>query len=484
MSDVITPRNREERRAAARKRRRIAGAALTAGTAAFGASAGFVALTATAAGANTFTVENTADSGAGSLRQAIDDANNNPGADVISFGPGAVGTILLQSGLPVVGDDVDIQGPGASVLTVDGGGQFSLFAFDFTDSTISGLTLTGGQASTQYDSGSGGGIALYGGTLDASAMVITGNHSANDGAGVWCNSGDGEQAALTLTSSVVSGNSADSGGGGLYGWYCDVTVVSSTVSGNQARDFAGGGAVLAQGTGEIRNSTVSGNTALAGGGGGIWLYAEQLTMDNSTVSGNTAAYGGGAIASLYSEVTLNQVTITENQALEGPAPDALATTVGGVEISQGGKIAASSREHSRGAHSAAPGEVIANGSIIAGNSSTDVGTFGTVISDHSLIGTIEGATLTDQGGTILGVDPVLGPLAGNGGPTQTHALEPGSPAIDHGPLPVAVFPGNENDQREAGFARVVNGTADIGAFEVQEPTPAPAALVITPRFTG
>ena len=107
-----------------------------------------------------------------------------------------------------------------------------------------------------------------------------------------------------------------------------------------------------------------------------------------------------------------------------------------------------------------------------------------MLSDHSLIGTIEGATLTDQGGTILGVDPGLGPLTGNGGPTQTHALLTGSPAIDHGPLPVAAFPGNENDQREAGFARVVNGTADIGAFEVQEPTPAPAALVITPRFTG
>ena len=164
----------------------------------------------------------------------------------------------------------------------------------------------------------------------------------------------GEQAALTLTSSVVSGNAADSGGGGLYGWYCDVTVVSTTVSGNQAVDFAGGGVVLGHGTGEIRNSTVSGNTAVNGAGGAIWLYAAQLTMDNSTVSGNTAAYGGGAIESLYSQVTLNQVTITANQALEGPEPDAQATTVGGVEIAEGRKLAASSSEHSGGVHARHP----------------------------------------------------------------------------------------------------------------------------------
>ena len=122
MNELTDPRNREERRAAARRRRRMAGAALTAGTAALGVSAGFVAATTTAAGAATFTVTTTDDSGAGSLRQAILDANAAAGADTIDFGPGAAGTITLASSLPHVTDDVDIVGPGAEILTVDGAG--------------------------------------------------------------------------------------------------------------------------------------------------------------------------------------------------------------------------------------------------------------------------------------------------------------------------------------------------------------------------
>jgi hypothetical protein len=67
-------------------------------------------------------------------------------------------------------------------------------------------------------------------------------------------------------------------------------------------------------------------------------------------------------------------------------------------------------------------------------------------------------------------------------PLPAQALKAGSPAIDTGPDPVPSFPGNEFDQRGAGFARVVGGRVDVGAFEVQDVTPAP--LVITPRFTG
>ena len=103
-----------------------------------GLSAGFVTATTTAAGAATFTVTNTDDAGAGSLRQAILDANGNVGPDIIDFGPAAAGTITLADHLPHVSDDVDIQGPGADVLTVDGAG-FNLFGFDDgTTSTISG----------------------------------------------------------------------------------------------------------------------------------------------------------------------------------------------------------------------------------------------------------------------------------------------------------------------------------------------------------
>ena len=113
----------------------------------------------------------------------------------------------------------------------------------------------------------------------------------------------------------------------------------------------------------------------------------------------------------------------------------------------------------------------ASGTIISGNADTDVEGCGTLSSNHSLIGTIVGTTLTDVGGTILGKLPLVAPLANNGGPTQTHALLPDSPAINTGPVPVADFEGNQNDQRGEGFPRVVAGVVDIGAYEVQPPQP-------------
>ena len=97
-----------------------------------------------------------------------------------------------------------------------------------------------------------------------------------------------------------------------------------------------------------------------------------------------------------------------------------------------------------------------------------------------------GFIASDRVGNISGtINPMLGPLQNNGGPTDTHALLAGSPAINAGPNPVPDFPTNEFDQRGDGFARVVGGVVDIGAFEVQPPaTPAPEAIVITPKFTG
>ena len=87
--------------------------------------------------------------------------------------------------------------------------------------------------------------------------------------------------------------------------------------------------------------------------------------------------------------------------------------------------------------------------------------------------------VVDKGGNLFGVDPLLGALADNGGPTKTHALLPGSPAIDAGPNPLTPFPGSDFDQRGDGYARVVAGIVDIGAFEVQPPPP-----IVQPTVTG
>ena len=89
---------------------------------------------------------------------------------------------------------------------------------------------------------------------------------------------------------------------------------------------------------------------------------------------------------------------------------------------------------------------------------------------------ISGTAYVDQGGNLFGLDPRLGPLTDNGGPTLTHALLPGSPAINAGG-PFPSFPADQFDQRGDGFPRIVAGVVDIGAYEVQPAT-------IQPNFTG
>ena len=139
---------------------------------------------------------------------------------------------------------------------------------------------------------------------------------------------------------------------------------------------------------------------------------------------------------------------------------------------------------------AAVGTLDSVGTIIAGNVGEDVGVSNgdaTLTSDHSVLGVVDSAiNVVDQGGTQLGVtDAGLNPLADNGGPTQTHSLQLTSPALNRGPVPVPAFPGNDFDQRGTGFARVVDGVVDVGAYEVQPPPEsAPEAVVITPKFTG
>jgi hypothetical protein len=138
------------------------------------------------------------------------------------------------------------------------------------------------------------------------------------------------------------------------------------------------------------------------------------------------------------------------------------------------------------AHAAAgTAEAHVTGSIVWGNDGNDIGNFGAVTLAHDVLGTVAATlTTTDAGGNLTGVDPLLGPLQNNGGATATHALLPGSPAIDAGPDPVPDFPGNEFDQRGPGFPRVSGTKSDVGAFEVQPETPVPAPITITPKFTG
>jgi hypothetical protein len=208
----------------------------------------------------------------------------------------------------------------------------------------------------------------------------------------------------------------------------------------------------------VANSTITGNTAATGGG--IRVGTGTIDLEQSTVSGNTATGGGDGLYLGY----------------VGNTADSAANDRGGAPRAAAEQFQATG---------------IVTGSIVAGNGDgiDDIAghpeTGSAVTLASSVIGAVAGLTPTDGGGNQTGVtNPGLAPLANNGGATETMALAAGSPALDAGPDPVPSFPGNEFDQRGAGFPRVVGNKVDVGAFEVQAPAPAPDVVVVTPRFTG
>jgi hypothetical protein len=238
---------------------------------------------------------------------------------------------------------------------------------------------------------------------------------------------------MSVSYSTISGNYAHAkGGGGLYG-EGNVTIAHSVITGNQATQ-KGGGVAIRQGFKPVGDELVS------------------LTVRASTISGNTAMDGGG-LASLYgSPVEVSDSTIAFNTASRPP----LTEWFGG-----GGGLCVNSYSLRL------TNSIVANNT--ASNNGHDISLFNIagptppIDGDHNIVMSSTPAAPPDT----ISADPGLLPLADNGGPTRTHALAPGSVAIDAG-LP---FPGLLFDQRGAGFPRNLDVAADIGAFESGEPTP-------------
>jgi len=373
------------------------------------------------ADADTITVTNTNDSGAGSFRQALADANDG---DTIDFA--VTGVIGVTSGLLMVNNSIIISGPGADNLALDGNAKSGiLFINSGVTVTISGLTITNGHAGSN-----GGGIYNGSATVTLNDCVVTAN-SAQYGGGVYNEAVDGDT-ALTISNSTINGNSASKEGGGIYEISViapvTITVNNSTLSGNSAFLGAGIRNVTAGMTANLKisNSSISGNSADNGDGGGISNQGCDATVEilNSTFSGNSAGFDGGSIHNA------------------GKATIDLADTI-----------------------------------LEAGDSGGNIVNDGGTVTSHgyNLSNDDAGGYLTGPGDQI-NTDPLLGPLQDNGGSTFTHALLPGSPAIDAGDpnfTPPPFF-----DQRGSGFDRVINGRIDIGSFEVQTgatPTPTPTA---------
>src|SRR6516164_2114472 len=190
-----------------------------------------------------FHVTTTADSGPGSLRDAVAAANAHPAADIIVFDPSLSGqTITLTSGELLVTDNLRINGPGADLLTVSGNNSSRVFEFAAgTTDTIASLTVTGGLSNSGESTHPrlGGGI-YNAGTLRIVACVVEGNTASYIGGGIFNN------ATMTLQDTTVAGNTAGAFGGGAANALFDLsqtvtlTVNGCVISGNSATEGGGG----------------------------------------------------------------------------------------------------------------------------------------------------------------------------------------------------------------------------------------------------
>jgi hypothetical protein len=398
---------------------------------------------ATAALGATYQVNSTADdSGSGtcspapatctSLRQAIMtiDATTDP-SDVINV---ASGDYVLSNGTLGITENMTINGAGAGAgagaTTIDGGGNqvFSVSGPAPSSVTFTGMNI---QGSAGQDN-SGGGIGFVPsntGTLNISHVVFTGNSTDDvDGGAIFFSDDSSAGAALHITDSTISGNAL-------------------TCCGNGAGiAFENGGA----GTVTIDGSTLSGNTAgtnspSSGDGGAVYFDGATMTITNSTISDNSASQGAGL------DLTAGATSLTNDTIADN------SLTPSGVGSGAGIFGAAT---------------VTANNTIVSGNTGATAGTNDcdahVPSSDHSL------ENGTDCGFSIDG-DPMLEPLANNGGPTQTMALAAGSAAIDAGDAAQCPATDQRGDPRPD-----VTGTAcDVGAYE-SGAAGSPTASITTP----
>jgi hypothetical protein len=336
-----------------------------------------------------------------------------------------------------------------------------------SDVSIERTTITGNQA---FQNGGGIALRLSGGSL----AIVQSEISDNLAGGLQPNLGKGggiyaelTSVAAKITGSKILDNTASSGGGGYARLFNSDVIISNTqVHRNQAfgSNGSGGGFFFQAGRSvNIVSSTIDGNRSLSGTGGGIFATGTELTLENCTVSGNMAL-GGGGISQNSAPLHVRHSTITANRA----------TTSGGGFSFNGSPSLIRSIENS----------------IIAANfasftTPSDILGFGNLDTfqvRYSLIGTNSNSTLVetmpgvpDAKGNFIGgsahgpIDPLLGALADNGGPTPTHALLPGSLAANSGDpsLSQGIAGVPTHDQRGAPYIRVYGGRSDIGAFEAQ-----------------
>ncbi|MGI9241676.1 MAG: choice-of-anchor Q domain-containing protein [Verrucomicrobiales bacterium] len=406
------------------------------------------------------------DGGEGTLRRAVINAKAAlqlpqmpPAPADITFDPALLGTIALTEGaLEFDTADFSISGPGSSIVGVNAGLDSRVIVAYEPGSErsyrVSGLSIEEGATSRN-----GGGI-FTSETLVLEDCTISGCLAENGG-------GISNEGELTMIGCLVTMNTAAVYGGGIDNFGGTSSVQRSTITGNSA-NFGGGIENSTSGTLRIESSTVAGNQATSSGGG-IDSFTGTTSTSNLTVSGNRAGFGAG----LFNEAS--SLTIVQS------------TVVGNIALSSGGGILASSN--------APAGNTLMHNSIVAGNreggeTPSDIATGNSsfvpldptsssnLIGDASSSGGLANATNNNlvglDGSGLRPIGEIVSPLGDNGGPTATHALASASVAIDAGDNASALDTSGaalQHDQRGSGFARIVAGAVDIGAFEIEPALP-------------
>ncbi len=358
-------------------------------------------------------VTSPADSGPGTLRDAIQRVEDFPVSTEIAFADGVSAITLTSGPLPTITTSLTIVGPDGGgvaimrspapgtpafrILNIAGPGMNS-HGTPQVVADLENLTIAGGDATD----GLGGGISAVSCTLRVVGCTIENNASSSGGGGIRASTSN-----LSIVASTIRGNTAGGGGGGVF--------------------FTGASSF------DLESSTVAGNTAASAGGGLDLFGFTTNTVTNSTITGNVAGTTGGGVFANPSGGTMSIAasTIVGNSAGTGPS-------------------------HGVGGIAAMGVPLTLSDTIVAGDTGGDI--VGEPSGQGNLVG--DGSGGLDPANNLLGVDPRLGPLQDNGGPTQTMLPQTGSPAIGAG----ANLPGVRFDQRFGSRPSV--GAFDIGAVQV------------------
>ncbi len=429
----------------------------------------------------------------------------------------AGGTMLVDRGAVVSDNEADLQGGGmanfdsTSVLenttfsenrtTGGSGGEDSVGGALFNyigHAQVVSSTIEGNEATT----GAGGGIANSGGTVKLTDTFVRSNVSDGDCGGIRNENGstlsmDGGtlqqndsgagggglcnlDSTATMTGTLVTLNVAEGSAGGILGFEDSLSLIECFVSGNWALDGSGGAIYEALGTLRIEDTTLYANYAAHSGGGlnavqsttyitgttfygniaadsptggtfdnhggGLFLYAGTTHLVNSTISGNLAEESGGGIFGDGAILSLLFMTVADNVADDD-----------GDGNGDGGGVYDGSEN---------PNIVntILAGNVDKGGEAPNCGGLGVLTYGDNIIKD-RGCTIAGGTGTNFTSDPLLGPLADNGGPTDTRALSAGSPAIDRVTNNCKTYQALVLTGDQRGVLRPIGAACDIGAYE-------------------